>query len=247
MPQIACLPELRALAAGPLTDPPGSSPFAGLTALLVEDSRFASEGLRLMWRRGGGRFRRAETLALARMHWQTYRPDVVIVDLGLPDGRGEDLIRELASGTGDRGWGRPALILGLSGDPDGRDAAMAAGACAFLEKPLTSFAQLQLLIERHLPRALAARASEGEDGATQAAPATDGLGLRDDIILAHKLLRQPVSDGTRRYIAGFLTGLARIAGDDDLRHLGENFANGRLSACTLAAALEARLAGGARL
>lgn len=246
MPQIACLPELRALAAGPVTDPPGSLPFAGLTALLVEDSRFASEGLRLMWRRGGGRFRRAETLALARRHWQTYRPDVVIVDLGLPDGRGEDLIREWAEGTGDQGWGRPALILGLSGDPDGRDTAMAAGARAFLEKPLPSFAQLQRLIERHLPRALAPAAGVGEEGSALG-PLADGLGLRDDMLLAHKLLLQPVSEGTRRYIAGFLIGLARTAGDDDLRRLGEDFSAGRLSAATLAAALEARLAGGARL
>lgn len=246
MPQIACLPELRALAAGLATDPPGSLPFAGLTALLVEDSRFASEGLRLMWRRGGGRLRRAETLALARRHWQTYRPDVVIVDLGLPDGRGEDLIHELATGTGDQGWGRPALILGLSGDPDGRDTAMTAGASAFLEKPLPSFAQLQRLIELHLPGALVARPSDGEDGSMQGL-ATDGLGLRDDMLFAYKLLQQPVADDTCRYIASFLIGVARTAGDNDLRQLGESFAKGALSACRLAAALEVRLAGGARL
>lgn len=246
MPLTACHPELRALPVGPMAMPPGSMPFAGLTALLVEDSRFASEGLRLMWRRGGGRLRRAETLAQARLHWRTYRPDVVIVDLGLPDGRGEDLIRELGGGDSDAVWGKPALILGLSGDPDGRDAAMAAGARDFLEKPLPSFAQFQRLIELHLPHGAADRAADRADTVTEAHVA-DGLGLRDDLLQVLKLLQHAVSDSARSYIARFLIGLARTAGDCELQRLGEGFADGTMSPCTLAAVIEARLVGGARL
>ena len=246
MPQIACLPELRALASGPLAMPPGSLPFAGLTALLVEDSRFASEGVRLMWRRGGGRLRRAETIALARLHWQTYRPDVVIVDLGLPDGRGEDLIRELSQRGGDRNWGRPAVILGLSGDPDGRALAMAAGACDFIEKPLPGFAQLQRLIEHHLPRIGAHGGADGEETVAEAS-ASDGLGLRDDLLQVHRLLQQSVSDGARNYIARFLISLARTAGDQDLQQLGEAFTSGAVTPCALAAVIEGRIAGGSRL
>lgn len=247
MPRTACHPELRALPVGPMAMPPGPMPFAGLTALLVEDSRFASEGLRLMWRRGGGRLRRAETLAQARLHWRTYRPDVVIVDLGLPDGRGEDLIRELVDRDHGAAWGQPALILGLSGDPDGRVAAMAAGAGDFLEKPLPSFAQFQRLIELHLPHGVAGGGgADGTDILLDLHPA-DGLGLRDDLLQVVKLLQQAVPDSARIYIARFLIGLARTAGDCDLQRLGEGFADGSMSPCTLAAVIEARLAGGARL
>lgn len=246
MPLTACHPELRALPIGPMALPPGSLPFAGLTALLVEDSRFAAEGLRLMWRRGGGRLRRAETLAQARLHWRTYRPDVVIVDLGLPDGRGEDLIRDLVDGSNSAVSGKPALILGLSGDPDGRAAALAAGAGGFLEKPLPSFAQFQSLIELHLPRSTVGGAASVIETLPEAYP-TDGLGLRDDLLQVLKLLQHGVSDSVRSYIARFLIGLARTANDSEMQLLGENFANGTLSPCTLTAMIEARLVGGARL
>jgi CheY-like chemotaxis protein len=70
----------------------------GVTILAVEDSRFACEALRLIARRAGARLRRAETMAAARDHLRVYRPDVVLIDLGLPDGRGDALIRDLAQG-----------------------------------------------------------------------------------------------------------------------------------------------------
>jgi DNA-binding response OmpR family regulator len=71
-------------------------PLAGLTILAVEDSRFASEALRLMCLRSDARLRRADSLEQADRHLSVYRPDVVIVDLGLPDGNGADLIRRPA-------------------------------------------------------------------------------------------------------------------------------------------------------
>eukprot|EP01031_Cornospumella_fuschlensis_P014764 gene14764-18040_t len=67
-------------------------PLQGVTILAVEDSRFACEALRLIARRAGARLRRAETMAAARDHLRVYRPDVVLIDLGLPDGRGDALI-----------------------------------------------------------------------------------------------------------------------------------------------------------
>ena len=101
-------------------------PLTGLTVLVVEDSRFASEAVRLLCLRSGARIRRADCLRSAERHLRTYRPAVVIVDLGLPDGDGAGLIRQIASAEP-----RVPVVLGLSGDPDGRNAAMSAGADGF--------------------------------------------------------------------------------------------------------------------
>ena len=59
-----------------------------VTILLVEDSRSASEAIRLFAAESGARVRRADSLHAASRHLAIYRPNVVMVDLGLPDGDG---------------------------------------------------------------------------------------------------------------------------------------------------------------
>ncbi len=176
---------------------PGRLPLQGLTLLVVDDSRFTCDALRLILQRAGARLRRAESLEIARLHLAFQRPDLAIVDLGLPDGRGEDLIAELAA------EGFP--VLGLSGDPDGREAALDAGATGFLEKPLGSAAGLVRLI-----RQLVTGAGPVEKGEDPPAPLGDPLALRDDLARAAALIAAP---GDASYARSFLRSLARAAGD----------------------------------
>jgi CheY-like chemotaxis protein len=178
-------------------------PLQGLTVLAVEDSRFACEALRLMAQRSGARLRRAETLRDARRHLALYRPDVVLVDMGLPDGSGADLIRDLALSAP----GAP-VVLGLSGDPGQRGFALAAGAAGFLEKPIGALAQFQAALLRHLP----ARSASLPDPGT-VLPEPDALALREDLARAADLLAEGPDAGQRAYLARFLTGLARSTRD----------------------------------
>ena len=182
--------------------PPGSAtavlPFRGLTLLLVEDSRVACDVLRLIWQRLGGRLVRAETLVAARSRLGGCHPDLAIVDIGLPDGRGDALIAELAAA------GLP--VLATSGDPDNRALALAAGASGFLEKPLGGIGDFQRLVLR-----LVRGGARHGPILPLATALPDPLALRDDLTRALQLAGR---DGD--YVARFVQGLARSAGDPEL-------------------------------
>lgn len=185
--------------------PTPAHPLLGLTVLAVEDSRFASEALRLLCLRSGARIRRADCLASAQRHLRTYRPTVAIVDLGLPDGSGLDLIRDLAGLMP-----RVPVILGTSGDPDLRADALAAGADGFLEKPVESLTAFQQAILGALPASARPRglALVGDDRVSP-----DPIALRDDLALAAGMLGGDPDARALGYISQFLTGVARVAHD----------------------------------
>ncbi|TKW67586.1 MAG: response regulator [Paracoccus denitrificans] len=182
-------------------------PLSGLTVLVVEDSRFASEAIRLLCLRSGARIRRADCLAAAMRHLQTYRPNIVLVDMGLPDGSGADLIRQIATRE------FAPLVLGISGDPDTKDAAMAAGAVAFIAKPINSLAAFQQTI-------LAALPPENLQPGPRLLPneivTPDTTALRDDLAHVADVLSNAVDNRAIDYIARFLTGVARSAQDTPL-------------------------------
>ena len=208
--------------------PSSLHPLAGLTVLAVEDSRFACEALRLLCQRLGARLRRAETLAMAAAHLRTWRPDVVLVDLGLPDGPGTALIASLAA----LGPARP-LVLGMSGEDGAAARAFAAGAAGYLAKPLESLAGFRDTLLSLLP-------DRGWLGATPAGPEPvlpppDPLALCDDLGRAVACLAR--DNGDDAYVAGFVAGLARATRDPAL----ERAARGPRD--LLAPLLQARLAG----
>jgi DNA-binding NarL/FixJ family response regulator len=72
----------------------------------------------------------AESLAEARMHAKTKPLDVVVLDLGLPDGSGTDLISDLRSANPDTA----VLVLSASLNPGSLARASEAGADEIMDK-----------------------------------------------------------------------------------------------------------------
>lgn len=210
----------------------------GLTVLLVEDSRLASEAMRLLCQRSGARIRRADGHASALRHMRSYRPGAVIVDLGLPDGDGVALIAQISTMVP-----RVPVLLGVSGDPDRREAALAAGADGFLAKPVASLAAFQQAILGALPAAARPsrpRALSGE------VVVPDRAALRDDLAYLASLLRPGMDTRSRRYAAQFLDSVGCVAGEPLLIEVARELTGpaGDAAIPRLRAWLEHRLDGG---
>ncbi len=200
--------------------PTAERPLLGQTVLIVEDSRYACEALRLICQRSGARIRRADSLASAARHLGMYRPSIILVDIGLPDGSGLDLVRSLAEAEP-----RIGVIMAMSGDDtfEPQDA-VDAGANGFMAKPITSVSEFQSRMLRELPSDAQPSAVRpvGDDIVTP-----DLLGLRDDLFLAADLLA-PEPDGEMiDYITAFLIGISRSIEDSTLQTAVRSLANAR--------------------
>ena len=189
--------------------PTAQRPLLGLTVLVVEDSRFACEAVRMLCLRSGARIRRADTIASARKHLAVYRPTVVIVDLGLPDGSGLALIQSLSQGLP-----RIDVILATSGDDVSEDEVIAAGADGFIAKPIASLAQFQAAILMHLPPE---RQPQGPRLMPKDQIQPDMLAYRDDLTHVVDVLEQDESPQTLDYVTQFLSGVANSARDRDMQ------------------------------
>lgn len=183
-------------------------PLLGLTILVIEDSRYACEAMRLLCLRSGARIRRADCLKSARRHLQVYRPSVLIVDLGLPDGSGLDLIEEAVNASP-----RVSVVLGTSGDDAAKEAALAAGADGFLAKPVISLATFQQAILSRLP---ADRQPMGSGDLQDEVIHPDLLAFQDDMAHVADVLNDSQEDKILNYVAQFLGGVARSVGDSSL-------------------------------
>lgn len=177
------------------------------TMLLVEDSRYSCEVLRLYCRNLGIRLRRAADLCTAQSHLRLYRPDILMVDLDLPDGRGEALITQMG---GSRH--RPPLMIATSGDDSARKGAMTAGADLFVEKPMPELLEFRGLLLDHFPTALPLAMLPNRP----LRPIADPLALQDDLTLAAKNMGE---DKNMPFVSGFVAGVAGSAGDAELHNV----------------------------
>jgi len=98
--------------------------------LLVEDEPGIRGVVRLMLQSANYRIVEADTAARAEIEARTHRPDLLIVDLGLPDGDGLDVIRRV------RAWSPvPIIVLSARTMEEQKVAALDAGADDYVVKP----------------------------------------------------------------------------------------------------------------
>jgi two-component system KDP operon response regulator KdpE len=127
-----------------------------LTALIVEDDRNIRRSVRTCLEANGWAVREAETLQQGIAEARSTRLDLAIVDLGLPDGDGVDLVLSI------RGRSQvPIIVLSArSGEPH-KVHALDAGADDYIEKPFR-VAEFLARVRAHLRRQ-----RHGVDGAEQ--------------------------------------------------------------------------------
>ena len=122
-------------------------------ALVLEDEREIRRFVRISLEAEGWQVFEAGTLKQGLVETGTRRPDLVIADLGLPDGDGVDFIREV------RTWsGVPIIVLSARTHESEKVAALDAGADDFITKPF-GVAELLARTRANLRRARAGRST----------------------------------------------------------------------------------------
>jgi two-component system KDP operon response regulator KdpE len=122
-------------------------------ALVLEDEREIRQFVRTSLEVEGWQVVEAGTIKQGLVEAGTRRPDLIIADLGLPDGDGVDFIREV------RTWsGVPIIVLSARTHESEKVAALDAGADDYITKPF-GVAELLARTRANLRRVRAGRAA----------------------------------------------------------------------------------------
>ena len=114
--------------------------------ILIEDEATIRRFVRLALEAEGCDVFEAASLQRGLIEAGTRRPDLVVLDLGLPDGDGVDFIREL------RAWSTiPVIVLSARAEETEKVRALDAGADDYLTKPFGA-AELAARVRAHLRR-----------------------------------------------------------------------------------------------
>lgn len=115
--------------------------------LVVEDEADIRRFVRMTLESEGHEAFEADTVQRALIEAGTRRPDLVVLDLGLPDGDGVDFIRDL------RGWSSaPVIVLSARSREEDKIRALDAGADDYLVKPFGAgelLARVRAQLRRH--------------------------------------------------------------------------------------------------
>ena len=128
-----------------------------LRVLVVEDTDPVRALIVLALTRDGCTVEEASGAAAAHARLSEGLPDVVVLDLGLPDGSGLDLLRELVGG------GTPVVVLTGRGDEVDRVVGLELGAEEYMVKPFFS-RELAARVRRAAGRGRPAGSSRLEGG-----------------------------------------------------------------------------------
>ena len=126
----------------------------GKRVLLVEDEPNIIEAIRFILSRDGWTVDTHSDGATAVAAVDRKTPDIIILDVMLPNKSGFDILRELRASPAHAA--RPILMLTARGQKKDRDMAEAAGVSLFMTKPFSNTEMLEAV------RALAA--APGRDG-----------------------------------------------------------------------------------
>jgi len=120
---------------------------SGSQILVIEDEAHIRRFVRLALEAEGHAVHEADGYQRGLIEAGTRRPDLVVIDLGLPDGDGVDLIRELRQWTS-----APVIVLSARSAEASKIAALDAGADDFLVKPFGTgelSARVRAQLRRH--------------------------------------------------------------------------------------------------
>lgn len=150
--------------------------------LLVEDDPAIARAIVYSMEREGWRVTHSLLLSDARAQWAQRQPDLVILDVGLPDGSGLDLCRAWRATSSV-----PVLVLSAQGEEIDRVLGLELGADDYVSKPFSP-RELIARVRGLLRRAGIAPKAVASDAATTLAPfALDVQGQRvslDNQVLA---------------------------------------------------------------
>jgi two-component system KDP operon response regulator KdpE len=101
--------------------------------LLIEDDAGIRNVVRVLLETHGYRIVEAGTVARAEVEARSHKPDLLLVDLGLPDGDGLNVIRRV------RSWSAvPIVVLSARTQEEQKIAALDAGADDYVTKPFSA-------------------------------------------------------------------------------------------------------------
>ncbi len=155
----------------------------GPRLLLVEDDRGTRQAIAANLAAHGSVVREATSVADALRAWDAERPDLILLDLGLPDRDGiAVVVRVRKEGT------TPILVISARGEERDRVAALERGADDYLTKPF-GLAELRARINALLRRAAGPVADTG--GRLQVGSVVVDVARRDVTVAGHPVELTP--------------------------------------------------------
>jgi two-component system KDP operon response regulator KdpE len=148
--------------------------------LVIEDDKAIQDVLRILFESSGFRVVVSGTARMGERDARLHRPDVIVVDLGLPDGDGVTVIESI------RGWSPvPIIVLSARSDEAGRVRAFEKGADDYVVKPFSApelLARIRAILRRHvrgeLPMGVLQLSSATVDLGKRTARRNDGTEVR---------------------------------------------------------------------